>query len=145
MVMFGKPQQVFNNIGNFFKKNVSAPSQSFFKKGGTAEQVLDTGSGYLGKAGRILGDINREAGKVLNSDIATGIANLAGPEGLAALNGLRGGNQAIGLASNLANQGSQITNRGNYSGSSGDVATNILERSKRIVDTGETGHNIQFQ
>jgi hypothetical protein len=135
MSIFRKASNAFKGAGDIFKK-ISNPVQSIFRKGGIVERGLDGASGGLGKASSVLNQINAQAGKVLDSDIATNIANLAGPSGMNALNGIRAGNRIVGVGGNLAGQGSQLTNRRNYSGSSGDVVNNILERSKKIGETG---------
>jgi len=144
MSFFTKAPQVFNSASNFFKKSVAAPTSSFFRKNGPAVQILDGASIGLRKAGNTLNQVSQQTGRVLDSPAAAALANLAGPQGMVALQALRGGNQAIGLSGNLAKQGAAISNRGNYRGSPSDVAQNILERSKQIYRTGEQGRAIQF-
>ena len=144
MSFFSKAPQVYSSASNFFKKSVAAPTSNFFRKNGPAVQILDATSVGLRKAGNTLGQISNQAGRVIDSPAAAALANLAGPQGMVALQALRGGNQAVGLSGNLVKQGAAISNRGNYSGSPSNVATNILERSKQIYDTGAQGRNIQF-
>jgi len=137
--------QAYDKGMALFKK-VATPVQSFFKKGGDGQRILDDVSHYLGHGARVLKDINREASKVLESDIMAHLTGLGNKEdGRKALAALRGVNQAIGLAGGLTDLGQSITNRGNYHGSSGDVVTNLLERGKTAYDLGRTGHDIRFE
>jgi hypothetical protein len=127
-------------------KKVSVPVQSFFKKGGDGQRILDDVSHYMGHGARVLKDINREANKVIESDIIRHLIGLGNQEdGRKAMAAVRGVNQAIGLAGGLTDIGAGITNRGNYRGSSGDVMTNLLERGKTAYDLGKTGNEIRFE
>ena len=126
-----------------FRKSVVQPTQKLFRKGGAAEQFVDAAHSNLRKTGNTLADINREAGKVLNSQAAQNLAN-RNEKAQEILTALKGTNDAVGLSGNLANQGAQFANRKNYSGSSGDVATNMLERATKIGETGAEGHKIKF-
>lgn len=141
MSMFAK--RVVGPVNGIFKKSASTVG-NIFKKGGAVETGVDRVSHTLGSVSRGLSNINREAGKVLNSDIAKNLAHMAGPNGMSAYQGAVGANKAIGLSSNLAAQGSAMANRGNYRGNSGDVATNLLERGKKIANTGAEGRGIKF-
>lgn len=133
-----------NRAVNHFFKKTGRETQNFFKKNGEAERGLRTTSTVLRKTGNTLQEINNEAGKVLNNPMTTVIASGLGPEGLAGLTALRGVNQAVGLSSNLALQGSALTNKNNYHGSAGNVVNSVLERSSNIAKTGATGKDIQF-
>jgi hypothetical protein len=139
MSSFFRKSNLMSIPSQIFRKG-SSLSQSIFRKGGG----LDTLSGGLGRASGVLGDIARESNKVLSSPAAQQIATLSGDNGLKLLAGMKGTAQSVDLAGRLAGQGAGLTNRRNYNGSAGDTVTNILERGKKMADTGAEGHGIQF-
>jgi hypothetical protein len=55
-------------------------------------------------------------------------------------NGLLGASRVIGTGSSSFNQYSDLMNRKNYKGDTGDVMVNILERGKKIHDTNKGIH-----
>jgi hypothetical protein len=144
MHFFNKSQRVVQPVNSFFRKT-SGQANRFFSKGGMAESGLRQASNSFRKTGNTLNQISTQADKVLNSDIAAALAGRAGGNGLAAYQGLKGTSQAIRLAGNMTNQVSAATNRNNYSGSSGNVINNALERSTKVCDTGRSGHDIRFE
>jgi hypothetical protein len=115
---------------NIFKKTVR-PIGNFFKKEGS--NLLRKTSHTLGDVGNILGNVNNQANKFLNSNFANTLADTL-PYGQVGKNLLVNINKGIGNLSNLTQQASNLTNKKNYSGSAGDVVTNALQRAKNIKD-----------
>ena len=144
MSFFRKVQAKAKPVSNFFNK-ASNSTASFFKKDGTAEKTLNDASVGFRKTANTLGQINTQADKVLNSNITQSLASSMGADGRNGLTALRGVNSSIGVAGDISRQASAGTNKGNYSGSSGDVINNALERSSKIYDTGRKAQSIQFE
>lgn len=129
MSLFAK--RVISPMG-LWKKSVNIGG-GLFKKGGYA---LDNASHSLKTLSNIAGSIHKTAGKILNSDVAKSLAHIGGPNGMVSKthNDLLKANGMLGRASKVYGEAGEFANRRNYKGDAGDVAINMLERGRKIVN-----------
>jgi hypothetical protein len=128
---------ISRKVGNFFKNDVGGTAKDFFKNPKSTltrgyKELLPKISSGLGSVGNVLGEVGKVANSALKSPLVQGGLMALGPEFSLGANALARG---INDASSVFNQGSSLTNTGNYRGNPSQVASNILERSSKIVNT----------
>jgi len=116
--------------GSMFKKQVMPDVQSIFKKGGAGRQF----SKMAGQAAGLAGVAGRELRRGANNPVLEQVGNMTvGADRTRQLRGAAlAGSGALRGASGVLQQASDLTNRKNLRGNAGQVARNVLERSKNI-------------
>lgn len=116
--------------GSIFKKQAMPNVQGFFKKGGAGRQF----SKMAGEAAGLAGMAGRELRRGANNPVLEQIGNMTvGADRTRQLRaGALAGSAALGGASGVLQGASDLTNRKNLRGNAGQVAANVLERSKNL-------------
>lgn len=115
-------------FGKFFNK-IKSGGTKFFNK------VSSEGGKILGKVSSGLNEVSNIANQIGNNPMIQNVANMAGDAlrmpGLGAQIA-----QGANMVSNVASQGSQLTNTKNYAGQDfGQIKNNVLERVGNIQNT----------
>jgi hypothetical protein len=127
------------NFGNFLHKATRQTSSFFHKVGdglrqvpGFLQRASDVGhqiGGALSKGASIVSRIAGDPGVMLAS-------SAFGPEMPLMLAGLSTGSRLVGKLGDTINKTSDVANVRSYRGNDVGVVTNILERSKKVKDSG---------
>ena len=139
-------------MSSFFKK-LGKQIASPFKKGGAVQKVFKKGgdiaqgfSKFSGGVSKVLGQVGKIGGKILNNPLTSEIIGTLAPELLPAV---QVGGQAllkgIGTASKLAGTASKLTDVSSYKKANDIQGTleNIKDATKRATDVKETA--MQFE
>lgn len=115
-------------FGKFFNK-VKGGATKFFNK------VQSEGGKILGKVSGGLDQVANIANQIGNNPMIQNVANMAGDAlGMPGLGSQIA--QGANMVSNVASQGSQLTNTKNYAGQDfGQIKNNVLERVGNIQNT----------
>ena len=117
------------DVGSIFKKAGNV-GQGFFKKGGAGRQF----SKMAGEASGVTGMVGRELRRGANNAVLEQVGNMT--IGADKTRQLRGaaltGSAGLKGASGILQGASDLTNRKNLRGNAGEVALNVLERSKNL-------------
>ena len=118
------------NVGSIFKKQVLPNVQGFFKKGGGGRQF----SKMAGEASGVTGMVGRELRRGSQNAALEQIGNMTvGADKTRQLRaGALAGSGLLKGASGILQGASDLTNRKNHRGNAGQVALNVLERSKNL-------------
>lgn len=152
----------FKGLGKDINKAIVKPSAKLFKKSTGETKKLFTKKGDIGKlfgkgspASKLLGDISRgleegadvadmvnKYGNQVLSNPAVKAFVATQPELQPFYAGALALNKVVRIAGKAGHQLSGLTKQKNYSGDAGQVASQILERSKGLAQTGMEGRNL---
>lgn len=120
----------FGDVKQMFRKGVDA-TNNFFKKGGSAEQMLDKVSRGLGEVSTGLTRGSEYIDKVLESPLGQQLIRYK-PE---LINTFRNIQRGAEYGSTLSGQASSITDRNAYGGDTNDRINDVIQRAKAIHHT----------
>ena len=116
----------------FFSK-IGQGAKSFFSKGGQGQQLLSKVSNTLGDASVIARKISNTGRDILANPLVEAGASLAlGPEMAPTMATASELLNSVSDVSQLANQGSNLTNASTYKGSTDSVSNDILQRATNL-------------
>jgi len=129
-----------NAIGGLFKKHPSGAIVKAFSKGGDIARGLSSG---LSTASKVLGQVGKVGGKILNDPTVREIGMATAPELYLGAQGLARG--ASGL-SKVAGLGSNLTNPDSYKKASSlkGHLENLADAKKRFDATKEASNSVSF-
>jgi hypothetical protein len=117
-------------MSRFFGKLKQGTTRFFNKIGHEAPKILGTISQGLSSGSKFINKVGDIAQGIANNPITLSIA----PEISAGVNALTNGLRGV---SNLASQGSRLTNAKSYRGDANQVSNNILERARTIKNDAQ--------
>lgn len=130
-------KKIGHSVSSAFKKAPSAIS-GLFKKGGAIAQGVSKG---LGSVSKVLGDVGKVGGQILNNPLVqAGVLGLA-PELAPALIAGKALASGVSQASKVASLGSNLTDTSSYKGSN---LENLKDAKRRFDELKGEASNLQF-